>query len=87
MPASDASSEATGSAAASVAVSSPVSVSSAAEPQAAADYRVKPRETLIGIAGRLLVDPALWPAVARFNGLREFRRLRPGLRLHFPPLA
>lgn len=55
-----------------------------AQPQAAADYRVQPRDTLIGVSRRLLVDPANWPAVARFNGLRNPDLLRPGETLRIP---
>ncbi|MDN3543671.1 peptidoglycan-binding protein [Kinneretia asaccharophila] len=44
-------------------------------------------DTLPLLCLRIYGDSRYYPQVARFNGLREFRRLQPGLRLHFPPLA
>jgi signal transduction histidine kinase len=56
----------------------------AADPQAAASVMVQPRDTLIGISSRLLAQPSDWPAVARFNGLRNPNLLRLGENLRFP---
>jgi len=43
-------------------------------------------DTLPLLCQRVYGDSRYYPEVARFNGLREFRRLQPGSRLHFPPL-
>lgn len=44
-------------------------------------------DTLPLLCLRIYGDARYYPEVAAFNGLREFRRLPPGLRLHFPPLS
>ncbi|MEL4178821.1 CIS tube protein [Roseateles sp. PN1] len=44
-------------------------------------------DTLPLLCLRIYGDSRYYPEVARFNGLREFRRIAPGTRLHFPPLA
>lgn len=62
----------------------PLHAPAATEPQATADYRVQPRDTLIGLSRRLLVDPANWQALARLNGLRDPNLLRSGTVLHIP---
>jgi hypothetical protein len=43
-------------------------------------------DTLPLLCQRVYGDSRYYPEVAAFNGLREFRRLQPGARLHFPPL-
>jgi phage tail protein X len=48
---------------------------------------VRDGDTLPLLCKRIYGDSRYYTAVARFNGLREFRQLRPGLRLHFPPLG
>lgn len=49
--------------------------------------RVQAGDTLPLLCHRIYGDARYHPEVARLNGLREFRRLTPGLLLHFPPLA
>jgi hypothetical protein len=44
-------------------------------------------DTLPLLCKRIYGDSRYYTAVARFNGLREFRQLVPGSRLHFPPLG
>lgn len=44
-------------------------------------------DTLPLLCQRIYGDTRHYLAVARFNRLRDFRRLTPGQRLHFPPLA
>jgi nucleoid-associated protein YgaU len=43
-------------------------------------------DTLPLLCLRIYGDSRYYPEVAAFNGLREFRRLKTGSRLHFPPL-
>lgn len=43
-------------------------------------------DTLPLLCQRIYGDSRYYPEVAAFNGLREFRRLQLGSRLHFPPL-
>ena len=43
-------------------------------------------DTLPLLCQRIYGDSRYYPEVAAFNGLREFRRLPAGTRLHFPPL-
>jgi nucleoid-associated protein YgaU len=43
-------------------------------------------DTLPLLCQRIYGDSRYYPEVAAFNGLRQFRRLQPGARLHFPPL-
>jgi hypothetical protein len=44
-------------------------------------------DTLPLLCHRIYKDASYYPEVARFNKLGDFRRLVPGLRLHFPPLG
>ena len=44
-------------------------------------------DTLPLLCRRIYGDERYYMAVARFNDLDDFRRLRPGTRLHFPPLS
>ncbi|WP_067067356.1 CIS tube protein [Roseateles chitosanitabidus] len=44
-------------------------------------------DTLPLLCLRIYGDARYYPEVAAFNGLSSFRRLDPGTRLHFPPLA
>jgi hypothetical protein len=48
---------------------------------------VRDGDTLPLLCNRIYGDPAYYAEVARFNGLREFRRLKPGSQLRFPPLT
>ena len=48
---------------------------------------VREGDTLPLLCNRIYGNPAYYVDVARFNGLDGFRRLIPGARLHFPPLA
>jgi hypothetical protein len=52
-------------------------------------HRVEVRagDTLPLLCQRIYGDARHYLAVARFNGLADFRRLAPGRHLHFPPLA
>jgi nucleoid-associated protein YgaU len=43
-------------------------------------------DTLPLLCQRIYGDSRYYPEVAAFNGLRQFRRLQAGARLHFPPL-
>ncbi|MFM9969261.1 MAG: peptidoglycan-binding protein [Burkholderiales bacterium] len=47
---------------------------------------VKRGDTLPLLCNSIYGDPGYYPEVARFNNLVSFRDLRPGTRLHFPPL-
>lgn len=47
---------------------------------------VRAGDTLPLLCQRVYRDPAYYLAVARVNGLVDFRDLRPGMRLRFPPL-
>ncbi|WP_315648514.1 CIS tube protein [Roseateles aquae] len=47
---------------------------------------VRDGDTLPLLCLRIYGDSRYYTAVARHNGLAEFRRLMPGQRLHFPPL-
>ncbi len=53
---------------------------------AAADweYRIRPRDTLIGLAKRYFADPAQWPELQRLNGVRNPRRLQINAMLRIP---
>ena len=61
-----------------------------AMPAAAADaepslpYATTQRDTVIGLARRLLADPTQWREVARFNGLRNPDRIATGMALRIP---
>lgn len=56
-------------------------------PDLSHSVEVRDGDTLPMLCKRIYGDSRYYPAVARFNGLREFRQLTPGLRLHFPPLG
>lgn len=47
---------------------------------------VRDGDTLPLLCSRIYGDPGYYPEVARHNNLGGFRTLRPGMRLHFPPL-
>lgn len=47
---------------------------------------VKAGDTLPGLCGTIYGEPRMYAEVARANGLDNFRVLRPGTRLRFPPL-
>ena len=47
---------------------------------------VREGDTLPLLCNRIYGDPAYYPDVARHNKLDSFRQLKPGDRLHFPPL-
>ena len=48
--------------------------------------QVRDGDTLPLLCERIYGDSRYYMAVARFNGLRQFRALTPGMALHFPPL-
>jgi phage tail protein X len=56
-------------------------------PDLSHSVEVRDGDTLPMLCKRIYGDSRYYTAVARFNGLREFRQLTPGLRLHFPPLG
>ncbi|QPF73396.1 peptidoglycan-binding protein [Roseateles sp. DAIF2] len=56
-------------------------------PDLSHSVEVRAGDTLPLLCLRIYGDSRYYPQVARFNGLREFRRLEPGQRLHFPPLG
>jgi hypothetical protein len=47
---------------------------------------IREGDTLPLLCHRIYGDSRYYPEIARFNGLRQFRNLAPGLQLHFPPL-
>ncbi|MDH4322541.1 MAG: hypothetical protein OEZ09_07135 [Betaproteobacteria bacterium] len=47
---------------------------------------VKAGDTLPGLCEQIYGEPRMYPAVARANGLDNFRDLQPGTQLRFPPL-
>jgi hypothetical protein len=47
-------------------------------------YEVVPGDSVIGLSRRLLVDPARWPEVARFNRLPNANRISPRQVLQIP---
>jgi nucleoid-associated protein YgaU len=47
---------------------------------------VQAGDTLPLLCHRIYKDAAYYPEVARANNIVDFRNLKPGLRLHFPPL-
>jgi nucleoid-associated protein YgaU len=55
-------------------------------PDLSHSVEVREGDTLPLLCQRIYGDSRYYPEVAAFNGLREFRRLQPGARLHFPPL-
>lgn len=58
-----------------------------ASPDLSHSVLVRSGDTLPLLCERIYGDGRYYLAVARFNGLASFRRLQPGLRLHFPPLS
>lgn len=48
--------------------------------------QVRDGDTLPLLCERIYGDGRYYTAVARYNGLRQFRSLTPGMELHFPPL-
>ena len=52
-------------------------------------HEVQPGESLAGIAGAELGDPALWPVLYRANRdrIKDPRRIYPGQRISIPPPA
>ncbi|MDC8760334.1 CIS tube protein [Janthinobacterium fluminis] len=48
---------------------------------------VRAGDTLPLLCNRIYRDPGYYMAVARFNGLVNFRDLKPGTQLRFPPLS
>lgn len=61
--------------------------SNRSSPDLSHSVEVRAGDTLPLLCQRIYGDARHYLAVARFNGLADFRRLAPGLRLHFPPLA
>ncbi|MEK8034485.1 peptidoglycan-binding protein [Ideonella sp. DXS29W] len=55
-------------------------------PDLSHSVEVREGDTLPLLCQRIYGDSRYYPEVAAYNGLREFRRLQPGVRLHFPPL-
>lgn len=55
-------------------------------PDLSHSVEVREGDTLPLLCQRIYGDSRYYPEVAAYNGLREFRRLQPGARLHFPPL-
>lgn len=64
-----------------------VLVSNRSSPDLSHSVEVRSGDTLPLLCQRIYGDGRYYLEVARFNRLNDFRRLRPGLRLHFPPLA
>lgn len=60
---------------------------SASSPDLSHRVVVKDGDTLPLLCHRIYGDSGYYADVARFNGLSSFRRLKPGLALHFPPLG
>lgn len=58
----------------------------ASSPDLSHSVVVRAGDSLPLLCFRIYGDSRYYPEVARFNGLRQFRDLPPGLRLHFPPL-
>lgn len=48
-------------------------------------YTVKERDSLIKIARTECDDPELWREIAELNGIRDARRITPGMKLKLPP--
>jgi len=55
-------------------------------PDLSHSVEVREGDTLPLLCQRIYGDSRYYPEVAAYNGLRQFRRLQPGARLHFPPL-
>lgn len=58
----------------------------ASSPDLSHMVRVRDGDTLPLLCEQIYGDSRYYMAVARFNGLRQFRALTPGMTLHFPPL-
>lgn len=58
----------------------------ASSPDLSHSVLVRDGDTLPLLCQRIYGDSRYYTDVARFNGLRAFRSLRPGMVLHFPPL-
>jgi nucleoid-associated protein YgaU len=56
-------------------------------PDLSHDVVVVEGDTLPLLCYRIYRDSSYYPEVAQVNGLSNFRRLKPGMRLFFPPLA
>jgi nucleoid-associated protein YgaU len=61
-------------------------VSNLSSPDLTHLVEVRQGDTLPLLCNRIYGDPGYYLAVARFNGLSDFRSLAPGQRLRFPPL-
>jgi nucleoid-associated protein YgaU len=61
-------------------------VSNRSSPDLSHIVLVREGDTLPLLCASIYGDPSYYPDVARFNGLLEFRDLKPGAKLHFPPL-
>lgn len=59
----------------------------ASSPDLSHTVEVREGDTLPLLCHRIYGDSRYYPQVARFNHLSQFRVLRPGLQLHFPPLG
>ncbi|MCU0918800.1 MAG: peptidoglycan-binding protein [Burkholderiaceae bacterium] len=64
-----------------------VLASNRSSPDLSHSVEVLAGDTLPLLCQRIYGDGRYYLDVARFNGLPDFRRLQPGSRLHFPPLA
>lgn len=64
-----------------------VLASNRSSPDLSHSVEVRMGDTLPLLCNRIYGDPRYYVEVARFNRLPDFRRLVPGARLHFPPLA
>jgi hypothetical protein len=64
-----------------------VLVSNRSSPDLSHAVEVRAGDTLPLLCQRIYGDTRYYLSVARFNRLADFRRLVPGQRLHFPPLA
>jgi nucleoid-associated protein YgaU len=61
-------------------------VSNLSSPDLSHRVEVREGDTLPLLCNRIYGDPGYYLEVARVNGLTHFRDLRPGGKLHFPPL-
>jgi nucleoid-associated protein YgaU len=61
-------------------------VSNLSSPDLTHLVEVRDGDTLPLLCNRIYGDPGYYLDVARFNQLTDFRNLRPGRKLHFPPL-
>ena len=62
-------------------------VSNLSSPDLTHLVEVRDGDTLPLLCNRIYGDPGYYLDVARFNRLSDFRDLKPGAKLHFPPLA